>query len=445
MKKIKSILLFVFCFNLFSFLSFGQETDSIVIYYSKGDIKKAFELSSRSINKSKHDAQSLSMHGRILVDLEKYLEGKPYLEKAIKYDKNKTYISAWSWAYLGHLYFHLSEYSKSKDALQNCLKLNATKTVNSYAKNRMFGFGFDDYFKDWKIIETEHLRFHLQIPSEIPDITEFTSQREKAFCSISNELNVSLPKKIDFFVWNNSEEPKSKFNMILGFANPWFLSVYTHKNQTVGHEMTHVITNFVGNTRIKTQLINEGTAVFFNQSMDNKLLTLKKLMETNGINQVKIKDNWEKFELGNEAVSYALAGAFISDFVEKFGIKGLIKILDNQTYKNAKSIFGNELEVMISEFEKKIQISEKQVSIDTTRNDFITKIILENYRKGLLSLNPMILFDAKEISVSEIQKMNLNAYQIENVSLLDKTKSIPVFGSKGGNGVLMISSKEKKE
>lgn len=432
--------LLIYCLLLFNgSLAFAQNLDSIGLLYSTGKIEKAYLQSSKIINEYPENSQLVLFHGRILVDLGRYAEGKTYLTKAIALDNDKTYVSAWAWAYLGHACFMTSDYLNSEDALKRCLKLNATENVNKYANNRMFSFGFDKYFSDWKIIETEHLRFHIQTPAEIKNVENFTAQREMVFVDISQKLGVTLPKKIDFFVWDNAVEPKTKFNITLGFAYPEFVCIYAQKNQTKGHEMAHVLTHYIGKVQSKTGLINEGVAVYFNQNGDNKLSVVKDLMSKNGVSQVSIKELWEHWEKGDMRFAYPLAGAFVTELVDKFGIGGLKALLADQTYENAIKLYGNKIDETILDFEKKLEV--KQSSIDTTKEDFLTKIILENNKKGRISLSPIILLNGEKMSIASMQTLNITADQVKSVSLVFGEAANQVFGKEGKFGALLVETK----
>lgn len=347
----------ILCFTLFLSMlttSSGQDTELFNRYYSSGNFEAALLQSNKLMNFYSHKPDIVMMHGRVLVDLGRYSEGEEFLHKAIDLDEKKSWISAWAWAYLGHSFFMRGNYPESENALKKCLALNATENVNKKAKRLMFFFGFDPYFSDWKILETEHIRFHFQTPSEIADLNQFANLREEVFQSISKTLGSTVPKKIDFFVWNNPEEPKQKFGFNLGFANPDLAAVYSQKNQTLGHEMTHVITHYMGKVEIKTGLINEGVAVYFNQNNDNKLELARLFISKNNIKEISIKKLWNDWQILSTDVPYPLAGAFVDEFVKKFGIDTLKTLILNQTYKHAKKLLGDKLEEFISEFEAKL-------------------------------------------------------------------------------------------
>ena len=79
---------------------------------------------------------------------------------------------------MGKCYFALGKYDKSQNCLEECIELNATKNATN-SSNGWFGvFGFDPYFNDWKIIETEHFIFHIQPNTKIKGLEEFIKERK---------------------------------------------------------------------------------------------------------------------------------------------------------------------------------------------------------------------------------------------------------------------------
>jgi len=345
-----------FLFFSISLLSLkGQNINELLDLYSKRELDKALELSTVLISNEKENGIYNQIHGRILSDLGKYKSAIPYLLKAIEIDSNKTDISVWAHGYLGQCYFVLGQYENSENSLNDCVKLNATKNSLKYANKRLFQFGFDEYFSSWKIIETEDIRFHIQFPDKVENMDQFILLRENAFQKIKNTLGCTLPKKVDFFVWDTKEEPLEKFKIKLGLSDPINACVYSHKKQTIGHEMTHVISHYLGQNPQKTGLINEGLAVYFNMENNDKLETLKGTINKGGYNNLEVSDFWENWQNYPDEISYPLAGAFIKVLIDKYGIEKLKPLLIDQTYLNAKILLGADLDTLINDFERDIK------------------------------------------------------------------------------------------
>ena len=350
-------LLFISFFALNLMTLRGQTIRELSDTYSKGQLEKSLELSNVLKSSEADNAEFNHLYGRTLADLSNFQDAVPILLKAIKLDNNKTYISGWSHGYLGFCYFMLGQYDNSKSSLDNCIKLNSTTNSTKFASKRNFLYGFDSYFSTWKIIETKNIRFHIQYPDKIVNIDSFINIREAALLKIVGILGSTLPKKIDFFVWDNKEEPMEKFKINLGFADPSSACVYAHKYQTISHEMAHVISFYIGKDVNKSALINEGIAVYFNMANDNKMTQLKTVILKGNYTNLKVMDFWNNFRNYSDDISYPFAGAFIQTLIDKYGIEKLKPLFINQTYDNAKKLFGEEFDSVISEFEK--QIAEK--------------------------------------------------------------------------------------
>ncbi len=350
MKRI--FILFVFTCILTSAKS--QTIKEVTDYFGRGELEKAYTLSSELIKLDSLDKVAIHMHGRVLADLGKHHEAVPYLLKSIELDCSKTEVTGWAHGVLGQCYFMLGKYKESEDALKKCIQLNSTPNSVKYAEKRMFAYGFDKYFSKWTIVETEHIRFHIQKADKYTNLEVFTKQREDAFVKIQNELGSQLPKKIDFFVWVDKKEPMKKFKMNLGFANPETACIYSHSRQTVGHEITHVLSHYIGKNLSKTGLINEGIAVYFNMESGEKMDQLKKVMESKNYKNLKVMDFWYNFRDYNDEISYPFAGAFMEKLVKTYGIENLKPLLVNQTYESALAIYGTNFKTVIEEFEKEV-------------------------------------------------------------------------------------------
>jgi hypothetical protein len=246
----------------------------------------------------------------------------------------------------------LQDYDNSKKSAKECIKLIVTKNANRYAYKAILFFGFDDFYKNWKIVESINFRFHFQNMSD-SEIKSYISSREETFQSINKFFNSKLPKKIDFFVWESRMDAKNLLSTNLGFADPGFCIVHSHYQQTKGHEMTHVISNYSTKIINITGLINEGTAVCFDQSNMNKEQIVKDWLKANDkkISIVEIWANWKNYP---QDLTYPLSGLFVKELIDNFGQEKFIEFFGNQTYENAGLVFGPNLDKVIKEFENKI-------------------------------------------------------------------------------------------
>jgi len=231
-------------FLLTSLMTFGQNLTLKDLWnqYQAGNYDKVIENATPFLDIDSLKADLNLLLGRTYTDTKDYTKAIPYLEYTIKNEPNNSWRKAWASAYLGTCYFMKQDYENSRKATKECIDLNVTKNATNYAYGRLLLFGFDDFYKNWKIVDTENFRFHFQNLSDA-EIKTFTSIRENAFRDINKFFNSRLPKKIDFFVWDSREDAKELLKANLGFAKPEFCVVHSYVQQTPGHEMTHVISN----------------------------------------------------------------------------------------------------------------------------------------------------------------------------------------------------------
>ena len=349
MKKIFASILIIS-----SLIANGQNSTMNDLWklYNSHDYKSVIDKAKPLLDNETNNIDLNLMIGRSYADLTDYKNAIPYLEFAELNDTYNSWQKAWALSYLGTCYFMLQDYDDSKRSIDDCIKLNATKNATNSAYGQSLLFGFSEFYKTWKIVETDKFRFHFQNLSDA-EIEKYTSLREIAYKEINDFFKNSLPKKIDFYVWESREDAKKILRTNLGFAKPNFCIVHTHYQQTLGHEMTHVISNYSVEMIQKTSLINEGTSVFFDQSNQDKKQFVKDWIQAND-QKVDIQAIWKKRLDYPIDLSYPLSGLFIKELIDQFGRDKFLEFFGNQTYEHAKLVFGDKLDQVIQEFENKI-------------------------------------------------------------------------------------------
>lgn len=346
MKRI--ILLAVSCF-LFNLL-FSQSKESIGKLYMDGKFQEVISACERQLETESTDIDMKILIGRSFTDLENYDKAIPYLKQGIQ-ENNKPYQIAWSYAYLGICYYFTDNYQESKNSLIKAIKLNATKNATNFAIKRGQMFQMADYFESWSVVETENIRFHFQNPDSIENIEQYIKVRQIAFDSINNFFKANLSKRIEFYVWNSKTDAKSILGKDIGFSQSQLYSINAHKDQTKGHELTHILLDHSMSPTAKEKLINEGVSVYFDLTKRNKLQEAQKVIVGKNIS---VKKLWS--DLDNDELVYPLGGALIAYLRELGGDEKLKELLSNQTLVNAKKIYGKDF---LTDFEAQL-IPEKK-------------------------------------------------------------------------------------
>ncbi len=349
MKKILTTI-----FVLTSFISFGQDTITANLWksYTEQKFNYVIENATPLLQKDPGNIDLNLMLGRSYSDIGNFKKAIPYLEETVKKDTANTWCKPWALAYLGTCYFMEQKYDASKKNLNECINLNILKNPTNYAYGLTLLFGYNAFYDNWKIVESDHFRFHFQKMTDA-DIEKYVLLREQAYNLINDFFNNSLPKKIDFFVWNSRDDAKALLKTDLGFAKPTVCVVHSYYQQTIGHEMTHVISEYTSTNLNKTRFINEGTAVYFDQSGYDKMLLVKEWVKNNN-KIIIIKDLWAGQGGYPDELVYPVSGLFVKKLVDNFGRDKFLDFFKNQTYENAKLVFGENIDLVIKAFEKEM-------------------------------------------------------------------------------------------
>jgi tetratricopeptide (TPR) repeat protein len=346
----KIITIYFLTLELFSF---GQsvKVKELMDLYQTGKYEQTINKAIEYIKEEPHNLDYNLLLGRAYSDNLEYEKAIPNLEFTVENDKENSWRKGWALDYLGRCYFMLSNYKKSQEELESCIKLNATKNSSISAQQEKALFGFDKVYNDWKTVESENFRFHFQ---EMPDAETqiFIQKKESAFKKINDFFNCKLPKKIDYYVWNSRSKAHRVLQRNIGFAKPSYCIVHTYYKQTIGHEMTHVISSYAANISKKTELINEGISVYFDQSNQDKE-NIAKIWLSKNKKTVDIKVMWTNWKSYPDELSYPLSGLFVKVLIDSFGKEKFLEFFINQTYENAKNIFGDKLDLIIGDFENK--------------------------------------------------------------------------------------------
>ena len=339
---------------LFAFVTFSQNNtvENLWKIYNARKYDSVISLTELLIKTDPNNKDFNLLLGRSYADKQEFNKAIPFLETVVKNDTNNSWKKHWGLLYLGNSYFMTQEYKDSKNSLEECINLNITKLATNIALNSFRLFGYDRFYDNWIIKESDNIRFHFQnLPGD--KIEGFISSRDSAFKKINKFFRSSVPKKIDLFLWDSKEDLKNMIGTDIAFAKPEWCIVHLSYGQTPGHEITHVISHFSSTGIVKTGLINEGTAVFFDQTNQDREMFIKNWIKANNknIDIMEIWTNWTKYPY---EITYPLAGLFVKELINKFGKDKFLKFFKNQTYENAQLIFNEDIDPFIEEFENRV-------------------------------------------------------------------------------------------
>ena len=319
-----------------------------VALFEKGELDSAIAI-------SKHYTQTepgaYQIIGQALVRQGKYSEAIAYLEKGKNSVNAEPSIRAWCMHDLGVAYFMRGDYAKTKENIYACIDMNATANSVRSARGAADLFGISDLYGTWIKKETKHFIFHFQ---ELPQHAEqYIAMKEMAFDSINRFFRAALPKKIDYFVWQDTKQAEKLFHEPLAFTKPLFCVTHTSLQNSPGHEMTHSISSYVVNIKTTNKLIFEGVAAYFDLSGRDRMKEIKSIAPR--INYIiSIKSIWISNEHTSATVLYSLGAVLTGSLIQNFGRDKFIQLLADQSYENARKIYGPALDELIAGLEKEI-------------------------------------------------------------------------------------------
>jgi len=303
--------------------------------------------------------------GQALTERLQFTEAIPYLEKA-NHQNDYLWIKGWALDYLGRCYFATNALDESRADFKECLELKATPNGLNDATYYDNLFGFSERFAKWSTIPSEHFIFHFEQPSKVQDTAAFIRDYENAFTKIAPFFQAKIPRKIQYFIWN-SDELMRFFHSPGGFTNSEYCIIHARYFQSAGHEMTQVFSYYIHPFPVRVGLINEGVAVYFDQTGTDQLKLARWLLAEHDVHQVSIRELWNQWNQLPEEESYPVAGSFVKYLMEHGGEQKFKRLLADQSIENARRIYGSRLDRFIKDFEKLLSSPNEVVKIDALK------------------------------------------------------------------------------
>ncbi len=211
---------------------------------------------------------------------------------------------------------------------------------------------YDTLGVQWMTIERDHITYYFQGTGKQAG-SLFSNFHEEAYEKLGPIFDAKLPTKLRFFVWTDWEMAQEKLGRPLGFAVGNQCVCHIRFNQTLGHEMTHILSYWAQGTppNSYSRFINEGIAVAHDLSDRDFTTYAKETLKGKGINSIRAF--WDgNQQNASEELLYPAAGAFIQFLLSKNTSNKFIRLVKNQHYTDAEAIYGKEqLDSYINEFD----------------------------------------------------------------------------------------------
>ena len=345
-KKLMRIIKTVICL-LIAIATQGQDISEIERLFQEGDFGKVVEKGSLILEANGEDLTVCHLVGRAMAELKDFKRAKPLLEKTTT-GSVPNWMKSWSFGYLGICNYAMGDIENAINNLEKASKLNATKNSTKFAEKRLKLIRLIEYTKDWAVVETDNIIFHIQPNDQIGDINNYCLARENAFKENNAFFKANLYKKIDFYIWSNPGLGKKVLGEEIGFANSDLCIINSKINQTKGHEITHILCDYGIKPNKNNRLINEGVAVAFDLTNRNRLELAKSVNQEN----LSIKQLMEEPSKFPDDVVYPIGGAFIEYLMGKKDKELIKNLMKEQTYSMIIETYST---AIIEEFEEKIK------------------------------------------------------------------------------------------
>ena len=377
--------------------------------------------------------------GRAYTDKQQFQEAVPYLTKSLTDARTPTDEKAWSKAYLGHCYYGLQQYPKARKALEEVVAQAATKNVTSYAAQRLPLARAAEKATKWETLETKHFRFRFQNPKPIGSLQAYAAAHEQAYETNNRFFQATVPRKIDFFVWDDGLEASKVLGQELGFTQPYMVTIHVLPNQTYGHEITHMLTHYGLQPTRKTKLINEGVAVCFDQTNRNRLQMARQQVS----GPTDVWKMWEQPDLFPSKQVYAVGGALLEYLLAHASEAEVKQLLRDQTPQMGRQLFSQQ----VADFEKELGKGggAGQPAISTAPPAFPAPVKLD---AALVNANVertntadkfykvLILLNGTPITATQMQQ--LPPQQIKNMKVLHTKEEMRPYTEVELNGIILL-------
>ncbi len=331
--------------------------------YKQGRFDEVVNQGKALLSTGTETAQVNLAVGRALVDQDKAAEGEIFLKRAADLDlTDRTWVYAWAEVYLGAVRLRLGDDDGARAAWLAARDCNATANATRNANNNLTGFALDPSFDKWDTFRTEHFLFRFSDKLTDFDRADYARRHEEAYAKIRAWFGGAPDQPIRFVVWADQDEATAAGMPTLGFARPRLDLVHCLVNQTVGHEMAHVIGYAAVHPVNATGLINEGTAVYLDQTGRDRMAVAEAALaaaraDTSAVlPPFSVRALWDDWSLAPDGVSYPLAGAWVARLVEKGGKDRFLQFYVDQSRDHAKEVYGADLEGWIDGFEQDLGV-----------------------------------------------------------------------------------------
>ncbi|WP_324679258.1 hypothetical protein [Hymenobacter sp. GOD-10R] len=409
--------------------------------YVSGQLDAVISLGDKDLRAHGEQNGTSMFVGRAYADKQQFQTAIPYLTKSLASTSSSADVKAWSEAYLGTCYYALQEYPKAKQAFEHVVAAAATKNVTAYATKRLGMLRAQEMAANWKLIETAHFRFHLQAPENLGVAPEaYAAAHEQAYETENRFFQATLPRKIEYYVWDERAAAVQVLSQNLGFTVSELLTIHALKNQTKGHETAHMLVAYGLRPGPQSRLINEGIAVCFDQSHRNRLQEARQAIR----GTVDIWKMWEQPQTYSDEQLYPVGGALLEYLLAHAPEADVKQLLREQTPQLGRKLFSKQ----IAEFEKELAkpdptLAAKAASLPNTTPAAPVKLTAAAVNAAVERNNTAdkfykVLILVNGVPVTGTQLQQINPQKIRDVKVLKTKEELQAYTEVELNGIVLV-------
>jgi tetratricopeptide (TPR) repeat protein len=298
-------------------------------FYQQGQLDNVISRGTQALATADDQPVINLLVGRAYTDKQQFQAAIPFLTKSAWAASSPADVQAWSQAYLGTCYYALQDYRSAKLAFETAVAAQATRNVTTYATKRLGMLRVQEVAATWQTLETAHFRFHFQPPAAVGSPQTYAAAHEQAYETINRFFQATLPRKIEYYVWEDRLSARQLLGREIGFTQAEVMTIHALRNQTTGHEITHLLLEYGLHPRGQSRLINEGIAVYFDQTTRNRLAVARQAIGAG--NSVDVWKMWEQPQAYSEDQLYAVGGALVDYLATHTSQAELKRLLQEQT------------------------------------------------------------------------------------------------------------------
>lgn len=330
-----------------------QPLDNTALWelYSNGHHGQALDRAQLLLADHPQDRDLRHLLGRCLFDLGRPDEAREHLKFCVT-DSPPDWRYAWSQFYLGGLAATRGDDDECRRLWTAVRDDSITRNVARNAANNLRAFGLDESMAHWPVRDTEHL--HLVFSPALPadQLDRYAEAHEDAWHELTEAFGGAPEYRTRYIVWSSLDEARREAGIrSLGFAKPEYNLIHCLWNQTLGHELAHVVCHHALQPSERTGFINEGLAVAHDLTGRDQAARARATMGEAGIEAVDVRRCWD--DPGSVAgdLLYPVAGGWIQFLLERKGRPTVLELGRNQTRAHAESVLGDEFATLVAEYE----------------------------------------------------------------------------------------------